>query len=139
MSTTAIQSSSAPVYLSPDNVTYYMIVCKRGVSVNVDWDLTEEDTDCGTISGRGSTKWSIDIDAIVNLTPDVGTAFSYEQILYWVNQQTSLYVRFNYPDTAGTDFKHQGQGRLKNLRGQLQQGNAMNFTVTFQGEGTLTT
>lgn len=139
MSTTAVQSSSVPVYISPNGSTYYMIVCKRGITVNLDYTTTEEETDCGVITGTGATKWSFDIDAIVNLTPDIGTAYSYEQVLYWVNNQTLLYVRFNYPDSAGTDFKHEGQGYLKNLRGQLQQGSAMNFTVTFQGTGTLTT
>jgi hypothetical protein len=139
MSTTALQSSSVPIYLSPNGSTYYMIVCKRGVTFNMDYDLSDERKDCGTIAVPvGSVNWSFDIDAIVNVTPDIGTAFSYEQILAWVNGQTSLYVRWNYPDTAGTDFKHQGQGYLKNLRSQVQQGNAMNFTVTFNGTGDLT-
>lgn len=138
MSTTAIQSSSVPIYLSPNGSTYYMIVCKRGVTFNASTSVNEEETDCGIITGLGSVKWSFDIDAIVNLTPDIGTAFSYEQILSWVINQTLLYVRFNYPDTAGTDFKHQGQCYLTNLRGQVQQGSAMNFTVTATGTGTLT-
>ena len=138
MSTTALQSSSAPIYLSPNGSTYYMIVCKRGVTFNASSNIAEEETDCGVIAGVGAVKWSFDIDAIVNLTPDIGTAYSYEQVLAWVINQTLLYVRFNYPDTAGTDFKHQGQGYLTNLRSQVQQGNAMNFTVTFSGTGTLT-
>lgn len=138
MSITAIQSSSVPIYLSPNGSTYYMIVCKRGVTFNASSAINEEETDCGTIPGLGSVKWSFDIDAIVNLTPDIGTAFSYEQILYWVMNQTLLYIRFNYPDSSGTDFKHQGQCYLTNLRGQVQQGNAMNFTVTATGTGALT-
>ena len=52
--------------------------------------------------------------------------------------QSLIYIRFNHPDSTGTNFKHQGSGYLTNLRGQVQQGNAMNFTVTFEGTGTLT-
>lgn len=138
MSTTAIQSSSAPFYLSPNGSTYYMIVCKTGIRFNAKSDITVEKTDCGGITGISDPEWSFTVDGIVNLTPDIGTAFSYEQLLAWKMGNTLLYVRFNYPDTAGTDFKHMGQAYIADLTGELRQGNAMNFTITVQGTGTLT-
>lgn len=138
MSTTAIQSSSVPIYLSGNGSDYKMVVCKRGVTFNASSAITEEETDCGIIAGIAAVKWSFDIDAIVNLTPDVGLAVSYEDILSWVMNQSLIYVRFNHPDSAGSNFKHEGQVYLTNLRGQVQQGNAMNFTVTATGTGTLT-
>lgn len=139
MSVTALQSSQVPFYVSTDGITYKMIVCKRGITFNAnDNAVTTEDTDCGPITGLGSVAWSFDIDAVLNISPDAGSQESYEQILYWKINQTLLYVRFNHPDTAGTNFKHEGTAYLTNLRAQVQQGNAMSFTATFTGEGTLT-
>lgn len=139
MSVTALQSSQVPFYVSTDGITYKMIVCKRGIRVNInDNAVTTEDTDCGPITGLGSVAWSFELDAILNISPDAGTQESYEQILYWKVNQTLLYVRFNHPDSAGSNFKHEGQAYLTNLTGQVQQGNAMNFTATFTGSGSLT-
>lgn len=139
MSTTALQSSSVPFYVSTDGVTYKMVVCKRGVTFNGSTPITLEATDCGPVAGIGANEWSFDIDIIANITPDIGTAESYEQLLKWWNLQTLLYVRWNYPDSTGTDFKHAGQAYITSIRGQVQQGNAMNATLTFTGSGNITT
>lgn len=138
MSTTALQSSAAPFYLSPNGSTYYMIVCKTGIRFNAKSDTNVEKTDCGPITGISDPDWSFSFDGVVNLTPDIGSAFSYEQILYWKMNNTLLYARWNYPDSAGTDFKHEGQIYITDLTGEVRQGNAMNFTITCTGTGTLT-
>lgn len=139
MSVTALQSSQVPFYVSTDGIDYKMIVCKRGIRINInDSNVASEATDCGPILGIGSVDWDFELDAILNISPDAGVQESYEQVLYWKVNQTLLYVRFNHPDSAGTNFKHQGQAYLTNLTGQVQQGNAMNFTAKFTGTGTLT-
>lgn len=139
MSTTALQSSNVPFYVSTDNSTWKMLVCKRGVTFNGTTPVNVEDTDCGPITGIASNQWSFDVDIIANITPDIGTAESYEQLLKWWNAQTLLYVRWNYPDSAGTDFKHTGTAYITSIRGQVQQGSAMNATLTFTGTGSITT
>ncbi len=139
MSTTALQSSSVPFYVSTNGSTWKMIVCKKSVSFNGTTPVNAEDTDCGSIVGIASNQWTIDIDAVVNTTPDIGTAESYEQILKWWNAQTLLYIRWNYPDSAGSDFKHEGQAYITSLTGQVAQGSAMNFQATFSGQGAITT
>jgi hypothetical protein len=139
MSVTALQSTSVPYYLSTDGITYKMIVCKRSITFTGNTPVTTEDTDCGPIVGIASNQWSFDLDILVNLTPDIGTQESYEQLLKWWNAQTLLYVRFNYPDSAGTDFKHQGQAYITNLTSTVGQGAAMSATATFTGQGAITT
>ena len=138
MSTTAIQSSSVPFYMSTDGSNWKMAVCKRGITFNGTTPVTAEDTDCGPIVGIASNQWSFDLDLVVNLTPDIGTAESYEQILKWWSAQTLLYVRWNYPDSSGTDFKHTGQAYITSITGAVAQGNAMNCQVTFTGQGAIT-
>jgi hypothetical protein len=138
MSTTAIQSSSAPFYVSTDGSSWKLVVCKKSVTFNGTTPVTTEDTDCGPIVGIASNQWTIDIDAVVNVTPDIGTAESYEQILKWWAAQTLLYIRWNYPDSAGTDFMHTGQAYITTLTGQVAQGAAMNFQATFSGQGAIT-
>ncbi len=137
MSTTAVQSSAVPFYVSTNGSDYKMLVCKRGITFNGTTSTTPEDTDCGPIVGVASNQWTFDVDLIVNLTPDIGTAESYEQIVKWWDAQTLLYVRWNYPDSAGTDFYHQGQAYITSITGQVQQGGAMNCQVTFTGQGAI--
>lgn len=137
MSTTALQSSNVPFYVSTDGVTYKMIVCKRGVTFTGNTPVTTEDTDCGPIVGIASNQWTFDIDAVVNTTPDIGTAESYEQILAWWSAQTLLYVRWAHPDSAGTNFYHQGTAYITNLTSAVTQGASMTFTITFTGQGSL--
>ena len=138
MSTTALQSTNAPFYVSPDGSSWKMIVCKRGVTFTGTTPVTTEDTDCGPIVGIASNQWTFDIDAVVNVTPDIGTSESYEQIQKWWAAQTLLYVRWNYPDSTGTDFTHTGQAYITNLTAAVTQGAAMSFTITFTGQGALT-
>lgn len=137
MSTTAIQSSSVPFYVSTDGSSWKMIVCKRGITFNGNTPVTTEDTDCGPIIGIASNQWSFDVDVVVNLTPDIGTQESYEQLLAWWDAQTLLYVRWAYPDSGGTDFFHKGQAYITNITSQVQQGNAMNAQLTFSGQGAI--
>lgn len=137
MSTTALQSSNVPFYVSTDDITYKMIVCKRGVTFTGTTPVTTEDTDCGPIVGIASNQWSFDLDILVNTTPDIGTSESYEQLLAWWAAQTLLYVRWNHPDSAGTNFQHKGQAYITNLTAAVAQGAAMSSTVTFTGQGAI--
>jgi hypothetical protein len=138
MSTTALQSSEVPFYVSPNGSTYYMIVCKRGLTFTGNTPISTEDTDCGPIVGIASNQWSFEVDIVVNTTPDIGTAQSYEQLLKWWDAQDLLYVRFNYPDSAGTDFKHQGQAYITSITGETSQGAPMGSVITFTGQGAIT-
>jgi len=138
MSVTALQSSQVPFYVSTDGSSWKMIVCKKSVTFNGTTPVNTEDSDCGPIIGLGSNQWTFDIDAIVNTTPNIGTQESYEQISKWWAAQTLLYVRFNYPDSAGTDLLHTGQAYITTLTNQVAQGAAMNFQATFSGQGAIT-
>jgi len=138
MSVSALQSTNVPFYVSTDGSGWKMIVCKRGVTFAGNTPVTTEDTDCGPIVGIASNQWTFDIDAVVNVSPDIGTQESYEQILKWWGSQTLLYVRFNHPDSTGTNFKHEGQAYITNVGSAVTQGAAMSFTVTFTGQGSLT-
>lgn len=141
MSVNALQSSNVPFYVSTDSgySNTRMIVCKRGLTFTGNTPVTTEDTDCGPIVGIASNQWSFEFDGVVNTTPDIGTQESYEQLLKWWNAQTLLYVRWNYPDSGGTDFTHKGAAYITNITGAVAQGSAMSFTITFTGQGSLTT
>jgi hypothetical protein len=137
MSTSALQSSQVPFYVSTDDSTYKMLVCKRGVTFNGTTPVNTEDTDCGPIVGVASNQWSFDVDLVVNTTPDIGLHESYEQLLAWWSAQTLLYVRWNSPDSSGINFQHKGQAYITSIRSAVAQGAAMNCTVTFTGQGAI--
>ena len=77
MSVSALQSTNVPFYVSTDGSGWKMIVCKRGVTFAGNTPVTTEDTDCGPIIGIASNQWTFDIDAVVNVSPDIGTQESY--------------------------------------------------------------
>lgn len=139
MSVSFIQSSQVPFYVSTDGSNWKMIVCKRGLTGNFTTPSTTEDSDCGPVTGLGSNQWGFDLDILVNVNPDIGTSESYEQLVKWWNAQQLLYVRWNYPDSSGIDFKHEGTAYITNMTPAVAQGAAMSAGITFTGQGSLTT
>jgi hypothetical protein len=141
MSVTAVQSSALPFYVATDSgySNVRMIVCKKSLNFTGTTTVNTEDTDCGPIVGLGSNGWVFSFEGVANTTPDIGTQESYEQLLKWWNAQTLLYVRWNYPDSGGSDFTHKGAAYITSITSAVAQGAAMNFTIEFTGQGTLTT
>ncbi len=137
MATTTLQSNLVPINISSDGgSTYKAIVCKKSWTFNGDTSTTEEETDCGTLTGIGSNKWSFDFEAVMNTTP-ASSEFSTEDLLgFWVGQ-TALKVKAYYPITPGTDIYLQGDCYLTSFKINNQVGNLMTCSGTLTGTGQL--
>ena len=110
MAVTSLQSNLVPISTSVDSGTTWLnIVCKKGWTFNHETSTTEEETDCGTLTGVGSNKWSFDVEGVMSTTPGAGEA-SAETLLGYASAQTLLLIRTQYPTSGspGTDLYASG-------------------------------
>ena len=139
MAVTSLQSNLVPISTSVDSGTTWLnIVCKKGWTFNHETSTTEEETDCGTLTGVGSNKWSFDVEGVMSTTPGAGEA-SAETLLGYASAQTLLLIRTQYPTSGspGTDLYASGSADLTNFRITNSVGSLMNFSATFSGTGRL--
>lgn len=140
MAVTNLQSNLVPIATSADSGTTWLnIVCKSGWTFNHETSTTEDETDCGTLTGIGSNKWSFDVEGVVNTTPTGGSEVSAETLLGYASGQTLLLIRAQYPTSGspGTDLYASGSGYITNFRVTNSVGSLLKFSLTFTGTGTL--
>lgn len=137
MAVTTLQSNLVPLNVSADGgSTYKAVVCKKSWSFNGDSSSSEEQTDCGTLLGLGSTTWGFDIEGVINTTPGASEVSAETMFGYW-NSQTALKVKLDYPASAGTDLYAVGDCYLTSFKIQNTVGNLMTFTGSLKGTGAL--
>lgn len=138
MPITTLQSNLVPLKFSNDaGVTYKSLVCQKGATFALDSPVTREETYCGSHVGLGAVTWGFDFDGVVNITPTGASEVSYEDLLGFASAQTLLYIKEEYPGSAGTDFYHQGTGYITNLQKVGQQGSLITFSGRFEGTSAL--
>jgi hypothetical protein len=139
---TYVQSTNNLLMISADaGVTWKQLVCLNGHTFNGETPVTEEDTQCGTLSGLGSNRWSYEAEGVVDTAPVGASQVSYEDILGYWNTQTLLLIRDQEPETVspGTSWYHNGSVYITSISKPAQVGSYVKFTVTFTGSGALDT
>ena len=134
---TGIQSNLVPVLVSTDDITYKSVVCKKAANFNGTTPTNVEQTDCGPMVGLGSNEWSVDIEGVLNTSPAGATEISAKEMLSYWNNQTSIYVKMQYPNPGGSNFYLQGNGYITSFKLGVQTGKLVNFSATFSGNGTV--
>lgn len=134
---TGIQSNLVPVTVSTDGNTYKSIVCKKAANFNGTTPTNVEQTDCGPMVGLGSNEWSVDIEGVLNTTPNSATEISAKELADYWNNQTAIYIKLQYPTNSGTNFYLQGAGYITSFKLGIQVGQLVNFSATFSGNGTV--
>lgn len=130
---TTLQGKLVPLAISTDGITYKNVVCKKVANLNLDSAVNKEDTDCGSFSGLGAVNWTVDIEGLLNLTPEGATEVSGGTMLGYANNQTLVYIKFLY----GTDIYRQGAGYLSNYKETFETNSLVSFTATFTNNGAL--
>lgn len=134
---TTVQSNLVPVAVSTDGSTYKNVVCKKSWNFTGTTPTNIEQTDCGPLVGLGANEWSVQIEGVLNTTPNGATEVSLKEFLdYWVNQ-TLVYVKMLYPSNTGSNFYIQGSGYITSYSAVNVVGNLITFTATISGNGTV--
>lgn len=139
MAVTTIQSNLIPIEISSDSgTTYKKLVCNQTWKLGQSVSVSEEETDCGTLVGLGSNKWSFDAAGVLNSTPE-STEISHEGLNTLFAAQTLILVRAQYPASGspGADLYAVGSAYITSLEVDKSTGSLMKFTATFTGNGVL--
>lgn len=132
---TTIQGKLVPVMISTDGINYKNVVCKKVGNLNLDSPVNKEDTDCGSFSGLGAVNWTIDIEGLLNTTPNTATELSANEMLNFANNQTLVYIKILYAPY----ILRSGQGYISNYKETFETNALVGFTATFTNNGALAT
>lgn len=143
MPTTEIQGIDVyfEVRGATDSVTTWKrLVCLMDSQAEMDNEVSEVDTQCGTFTGVKLMKGSYSGNAVSNADPTTLEA-SYQDVIGWQNDKTLLDFRYYNAAfgaiTEGEAVFQEGTGRFTNsvLNGTV--GEVVQFSWTFSPSGTI--
>jgi hypothetical protein len=114
------------------------LVCEVDNSAEMDNEVSETDTKCGTFVGVKEMKGNFSGNAVSNATPTSSEA-SYEQVVAWQKATTLLEFR-NYNAAFGAiaesaAYHFEGQGRFTNTNKSSASGEVVQFSWTLSPSG----
>lgn len=114
------------------------LVCEVDNSAEMDNEVTETDTKCGTFTGVKEMKGNFSGNAVSNATPTSSEA-SYEDVVTWQKNKTLLELR-NYNAASGSvaesaAYHLQCEGRFTNSNKTSAVGEVVQFSWTFSPSG----
>ena len=127
--------------LSADSwTTTYTVECLTNQGLKRSRPVTKQDTQCGQAKAYGTPDAMMDVEAVVNLTPDavaagVGTA-SYKLISGWFEANTELKMRRKTP-TDGSQLYQESTCKIASIDDAAEVASNMTFSFTLELTGTL--
>ena len=123
------------------NTTWDRLVCALDDQAEMDNEVSEVDTKCGTFTGVKDMKGSYSGNAVANASPSVGTEVTYEEVVNWQKNKTLLDFRyFNLAFGSilqGAAVYQEGSGRFTNSVLTGSTGEVVQFSWTFSPTGTI--
>jgi hypothetical protein len=138
-----IDSILAPIELSADNgVTYKVLICVVGWTVNLQTQTTTTDTQCGRIIGTGVIAFNPTVQAVCDQAPS-NVQVSMLQCILWQTAKTSLKFRVQSPASAsfslGASYYLTGTCIITDTTITDQTNDPIKFSVTILGQGNVNT
>lgn len=138
-----IDSILAPIELSADNgVTYKVVICIVGWTVNLQTQTTTTDTQCGRIVGTGVVAFNPTIQAVCDQAPST-VQVSMKDCYTWQVNKTSLKFRVQSPATGtfsiGAAYYLTGTCIVTDTTITDQTNDPIKFSVTLSGQGNVNT
>lgn len=120
------------------------LVCSLDDQAEIDNEVTETDTKCGTFTGVKNAKGTYSGNAAANADPNAGTEITYNEVLDWQDAKTLLdfmlkndaFGAIPAGDEGGPIY-HAGQGRFTNTVLTAPVGEVVQFSWTFSPSGAL--
>jgi hypothetical protein len=126
---------------SDSDTTWDRLVCALDDQAEMDNEVSEVDTKCGTFTGVKDMKGSYSGNAVANASPSAGTEVTYEEVVSW--QQAKTLLDFRYYNlafgviTQGGAVYQEGTGRFTNTVLTGATGEVVQFSWTFSPTGTI--
>lgn len=117
------------------------LVCSLDDQAEIDNEVTETDTKCGTFTGVKEAKGTYSGNAAANADPNAGTEVTYGEVLAWQAAKTLLDFQLKndaFDSIAeSAAIHHEGQGRFTNSVLTAAVGEVVQFSWTFSPSGAL--
>ena len=137
-----ITSSNQPIEIDvAGGSSYKTLVCVQSGTVDGTVNVSEEDTDCGTLTSTGNVKYTITADALCETAPSVSQV-SYASLLTAFNNKTTVSVRVQNPIVSGSSlgaaYYHSFSAKITALSLNKSSSAAyISFSVTLQSDGVI--
>ena len=135
-----IQGSSVTLQLRQNGTTgsYSNVVCETTSSLSGSASVSTEVTKCNTYTSVSSPTITFAVEGIAETTPSAGQV-SIEQLLSWFNGKNLLDIKYEDPESSGTNFYVQGTGYITEFGITSPTEGNVSFTASFQLTGTIDT
>ena len=138
-----IDSILSPIEVSADNgVTYKVIICVVGYTLNLQTQTTTTDTQCGRIIGTGVVAFTVTVNAVCDQAPST-VQVSYKDTYLWQVAKTVLKFRIQSPATGtfsiGSSYYLTGTCIVTDTNLTNNTNDPVKFAVTLSGTGNVNT
>lgn len=133
-----IQGSSVTMQLRENGTTggYLNVVCETTSSLSGSASVSTEVTKCATLTSVASPTLTFSVEGIAETSPSAGQV-SIEQLLGWFTAKTLLDIKYEDPESSGTNFYVQGAGYMTEFGITSPSEGNVSFTASFQLTGTI--
>jgi hypothetical protein len=134
----AILGSSVTLQLRENGSTgaYSNVICETSSSYDGTASVTTTVTKCNTVTAVSSPTGTFSVDGIFETSPSAGQV-SAEQMNAWFHANTLLDIKYEDPESTGTNFYIQGTGYMTAFNITSPAEGNVTFTAAFQMTGTI--
>lgn len=133
-----IAGSSVTLQIKESGSTggYLNVVCETTSSLSGSASVSTEVTKCNTLTSVSSPTITFSVEGIAETSPSSGQV-SIEQLLGWFTAKTTLDIKYEDPESSGTNFYVQGLGFMTEFGITSPAEGNVSFTASFQLTGTI--
>lgn len=133
-----IAGSSVTLQIKESGSTggYLNVVCETTSSLSGSASVSTEVTKCNTLTSVSSPTITFSVEGIAETSPSAGQV-SIEQLLGWFTAKTTLDIKYEDPESSGTNFYVQGLGFMTEFGITSPAEGNVSFTASFQLTGTI--
>lgn len=133
-----INSQNVPIWLSADGVNYKQLVCVENYSIPLQTQNTKTATFCGQALGLGITDFTVTVSAVCEAAKTAAQV-TYDDLVAWQLANTILTFKVQYPSpgSTSTNIFLSGQCAVTDTTLTAQVNDALKFSTTLTGSGTI--
>lgn len=132
----AIQGADVTLQLRESGTTgaYLNVVCETTSSLSGSANVTTTVTKCSTDTAVSSPVYTFSVEGVAETSPTSGQV-SLEQLLTWFNSNSKVDIKYEDPESGGTNFFIQGEGYITEFGITSPAEGSVSFTASFQLTG----
>lgn len=133
-----IQSQNVPLWLSENGTLYKQLVCLEQYGIPIETQTTETNTFCGIAVGVGAIRFNPTYSAVCEANP-TADQMTFDDMVRIQLAGNPIWFKVQYPSpgSTNTNIFLAGQAYVTNTTYTAQVNDAIKFTGTLTGSGTI--